>query len=179
MASITPALPPPVHSPATSAGAPQHALLARKHGARPHAPSRQASLSAGARPTRAPGLAHSAALKARLALKAPAAQVPRPAPGPVPQPAPGPVPQPAPNPALAGDVDGDGMLTMRDTKALLAYLFHGGEPPAALANADVTGDGSVNIADAIGILSLLQGSGGQASRPTAPPDSAVSLDKIL
>ena len=55
--------------------------------------------------------------------------------------------QPEPTTPLAGDVDGNGVVDAQDGKALLSHLFNGTNPEG-LANADVNGDGMVNLADA-------------------------------
>ncbi|MGA1535305.1 MAG: dockerin type I domain-containing protein, partial [Planctomycetota bacterium] len=70
---------------------------------------------------------------------------------------------PAPDSTLEGDVDGNGVVDRGDGRALFSHLM-GGAVPAALANADVNGDGTVNLADVAALLRSL------ASSPT-PPES--------
>lgn len=50
---------------------------------------------------------------------------------------------------IQGDVDGDGLVNGADGKALLSYLFSGASLPGGLEAADLNGDGSIDIADAM------------------------------
>jgi len=80
-------------------------------------------------------------------------------------------PSPAPAPAmLLGDIDGDGRVGRADGRALLDYLFTGGAAPTNLAQADLNGDGSVNIADAMQMLAAEN-----AASPPAPAPVPTSV----
>ncbi|MEE8142177.1 MAG: dockerin type I repeat-containing protein [Planctomycetota bacterium] len=103
-----------------------------------------------------PSIARSAALKARAALMAARESSP---------------PQP-PAKGMLGDVDGDGTLTRADGKALMGYLFMGQPAPAGLGNADVNGDGRVDIADMVQLLKMIQESPTpKSAQPTGEPTS--------
>ena len=56
--------------------------------------------------------------------------------------------------AVAGDVDGDGRVSIADVTELIDLLLNGGEAPAA----DVDGDGHVTVADVTEIIDMLLGS---------------------
>lgn len=58
-----------------------------------------------------------------------------------------------------GDVNGDGLFDEADAHALLRYLFQGGEAPVNMDNADVDGDGQVNVADVITMMNITRGQG--------------------
>lgn len=64
-------------------------------------------------------------------------------------------PPPPTNPGTLGDVDGDGQMTSEDARMLMSYLFQGGPTPINMSNADVNGDGSINLADATQISNLV------------------------
>ena len=55
----------------------------------------------------------------------------------------------------AGDVNGDGSVTIADVTSLIDILLNGGTAPAG---ADVNGDGSVTIADVTALIDMLLGS---------------------
>ena len=58
--------------------------------------------------------------------------------------------------APVGNVDGKGFITLVDVNYLLTYLFLGGPPPVPCDDvADANGDGSLNIADAVAIVNIL------------------------
>lgn len=59
------------------------------------------------------------------------------------------------NASQAGDVNGDGQVTIADVTALIDLLLGNGTAPAA---ADVTGDGQVTIADVTALIDMLLGS---------------------
>lgn len=71
---------------------------------------------------------------------------PAPAPTPAPNPAPSPAPTPSPTPAppKAGDVDGDGVINLRDF-SILASNF--GRTGLSRAQGDLNGDGTVGLVD--------------------------------
>jgi hypothetical protein len=79
-------------------------------------------------------------------------------------------PSPAPAPALLlGDIDGDGRVGRADGRALLDYLFNGGEAPADLSQADLNEDGQVDIADAMQMLAAES-----SAAPTPPAPAATN-----
>lgn len=55
---------------------------------------------------------------------------------------------------IKGDVDGDGSLTEMDVLATVALIFNGGSVSGA-TDADLNGDGQVNIADIVCLVNLL------------------------
>ncbi len=58
--------------------------------------------------------------------------------------------------ATVGNVDGKGFITLVDVHHLLNYLFLSGPPPVPCDDvADANGDGSLNIADAVAIIDIL------------------------
>jgi hypothetical protein len=60
------------------------------------------------------------------------------------------------NEATLGDVNGSGVLALSDVDYLLEYLFLGGPAPVpCLAVADVNGDGSVSLVDAVVLGGIL------------------------
>lgn len=71
-----------------------------------------------------------------------------------------------------GDINGDGVFDKSDAQDLLRFLFQGGEPPQGLQNADVDGDGQVNLTDAIQLLTITQGQGTYDT--TANPNEATN-----
>ena len=54
-------------------------------------------------------------------------------------------------PAVAGDVNGDGMVNISDINALINYILSGGFADAA----DVNGDGAINIADVNAVIGII------------------------
>lgn len=58
-----------------------------------------------------------------------------------------------------GDVNGDGIFDSSDATALLRYLFQGGDAPVNMDNADVDGDGQVNVADVVTMMNITRGQG--------------------
>ena len=73
--------------------------------------------------------------------------------------------------SIAGDVDGDGVVSASDGRALLDYLFRGAATPRGISNADANGDGQVNLSDAIAIFNLING--GSAAM-AAPPEQLIN-----
>ena len=60
---------------------------------------------------------------------------------------------------LPGDVDGDGVISMKDVLALRKVLAGAAELPEGYeANADVNGDGAVNMKDVLTLRKILAGS---------------------
>lgn len=65
---------------------------------------------------------------------------------------------------LDNDVTGDGVFDQDDPKFLLVYLFDNGDAPVCPDEADANGNGSVSIADAITMLTLLNDAACAAAR---------------
>ena len=57
---------------------------------------------------------------------------------------------------MPGDVDNDGVITIKDVTMLIDYLLGNTELPNDL-NADVNQDGIINIQDTTAIIDLLLG----------------------
>ncbi|MGB5106959.1 MAG: dockerin type I repeat-containing protein [Candidatus Zixiibacteriota bacterium] len=65
---------------------------------------------------------------------------------------------------LAGDVDGDGMITISDAVFLINFIFAGGQPPQNPASADADCNDIVTISDAVFMINYIF-SGGAAPQP--------------
>jgi hypothetical protein len=57
------------------------------------------------------------------------------------------------------DINRDGQVNMADVEYLLAYIFSGGPAPADMVAADINGDGSVDISDAVAFIETLKAQG--------------------
>lgn len=60
-------------------------------------------------------------------------------------------------PGIAGDVDGNGILTISDVTLLQSYIAGSKNTDVDVSKADVNGDGSINIADVSKIQSIIAG----------------------
>jgi len=120
----------------------------------------------------APNLARSAGLKARAAIQ-------RSAPPPANEaPSSASTAGAPPQSSIFGDVNGDGVFNGEDSEALAKYLFMGGPEPAGMNNADVNGDGGVDISDVVSIFNIIQGQGpfvGSGSAATVTPEVTETL----
>lgn len=56
---------------------------------------------------------------------------------------------------VAGDVDGNGLITISDAVALINYIFSGGAPPASFAAADADCSGTITISDAVYLINYI------------------------
>ena len=68
------------------------------------------------------------------------------------------------NPVMAGDVNGDGIVTISDVTALINYLLSHNASMVNLNAADVNDDNNVNISDVTALINmLLSGAGGETT----------------
>ncbi len=171
MATVNPsASTPPIWAGRQASTGPRSSMIAKAGNART-SPTPQPAAPTRARPMPASGMPALGAAGMPTSLKsltAPRANALPPAP-----------PTAAPEPggdlvSMMGDVDGNGQVDSADGKALLSYLFNGDPMPGGLENADLNGDGAVDIADAMRMFQT--GTPDQASTPegpgTSPPTSA-------
>ena len=137
--SVSNQLPHPVKTPGTAArkGTPVGNALPPEVGVKAFHPQRPIASTA-------PNLAEAANLKAKTIFPSLSASADSPA-----------------APKLMGDVNGDGRITAADAKALLEYLFRGGDKPEGLASADLNGDGEIDISDAIQLLQMIARKGSE------------------
>jgi hypothetical protein len=61
---------------------------------------------------------------------------------------------------ILGDVNDDGLVTIKDVTALIGYLMNGSDEGLNLGNADVNGDQGISIKDVTALITMLM-SGGQ------------------
>ena len=87
-----------------------------------------------------------------------------------------PVALPAWSATLAGDVDGDGEVSIADVANLIDYLLTDDATGVNLQNADVNRDGLVDIADVADLIDyLLKGSWPEAEHEWVPASPRISV----